>query len=190
MEEEQPCQPSENPVHPSSFTWINPVQLCQQPSANNECPLQTLSPQVAAPMTSIQSDAWLPGCHKHSWLRRRAARCVDRRGGGRLKKRNGCWGLKMAWGDFWVLLPTETVWPRDWLNIGRKIIFTELAPRPIQSISCNVGDTKMSRSDPFWPMWTLFDPFWPFFHPFSPMFTHFHPFSPALTRFDPFWPGT
>ena len=22
---EQPCQPSENPVHPSSFTWINPV---------------------------------------------------------------------------------------------------------------------------------------------------------------------
>ena len=22
---EQPCQPSENPVHPSSFTWINPI---------------------------------------------------------------------------------------------------------------------------------------------------------------------
>ena len=22
---EQPCQPSENPVHPSSFTWINPL---------------------------------------------------------------------------------------------------------------------------------------------------------------------
>ena len=22
---EQPCQPSENSVHPSSFTWINPV---------------------------------------------------------------------------------------------------------------------------------------------------------------------
>ena len=22
---EQPCQPSENPVHPSSFNWINPI---------------------------------------------------------------------------------------------------------------------------------------------------------------------
>ena len=29
---EQPCQPSENPVHPYSFTWINPfwVQIVSQ----------------------------------------------------------------------------------------------------------------------------------------------------------------
>ena len=24
---EQPCQPSENLVHPSSFTWINPIAV-------------------------------------------------------------------------------------------------------------------------------------------------------------------
>ena len=27
---EQPCQPSENPVHPSSFTWINPFSIMKR----------------------------------------------------------------------------------------------------------------------------------------------------------------
>ena len=33
-----PCQPSENPVNPSSFTWINPVQSIQLLSCKAKLP--------------------------------------------------------------------------------------------------------------------------------------------------------